>query len=155
MSKENRSSFVISILLPLAVGSLSTLISGNRSMYDMINKPALSPPAFIFPVVWTILYILMGISSYLIYESNNPGRRRALRTYAVQLLFNFFWSIIFFGFSQYFLAFIWLLALILVIIVMICQFYKISPAAAYLQIPYLIWCIFAAYLNFMIYIMNR
>ena len=97
----------------------------------------------------------MGISSSLIYESNNPCRRRALRTYAVQLLFNFFWSIIFFGFSQYFLAFIWLLALILVIIVMICQFYKISPAAAYLQIPYLIWCIFAAYLNFMIYIMNR
>ena len=90
MSKENRSSFVISILLPLAIGSLSTLISGNRSMYDMINKPALSPPAFIFPVVWTILYILMGISSYLIYESNNPGRRRALRTYAFQFLLEHF-----------------------------------------------------------------
>ena len=70
MSKENRSSFVISILLPLAIGSLSTLISGNRSMYDMINKPALSPPAFIFPVVWTILYILMGISAKRLHKKS-------------------------------------------------------------------------------------
>lgn len=155
MSKKNRSVLVISILIPLAIGSLSTLISGNRAMYSLINKPALSPPAFIFPIVWTILYILMGVSSYIIYESNDPGRRKALRTYVVQLLLNFFWSIIFFGLFQYFLAFLWLLALIIVITVMIYQFYKISPAAANLQIPYLIWCIFAAYLNFMIYIMNR
>ncbi len=151
MNKNNRSALVISILIPLAIGSLSTLVSGNRSMYFSINKPALSPPAFIFPIVWTILYILMGISSYIIY----PRKSNALRTYAVQLLFNFFWSIIFFGLSQYFFAFLWLLALIILIAVMIYQFYKISPAAAYLQIPYFIWCLFAAYLNFMIYIMNK
>ena len=155
MNKNNRSALVISILIPLAIGSLSTLVSGNRSMYFSINKPALSPPAFIFPIVWTILYILMGISSYIIYESESPRKSNALRTYAVQLLFNFFWSIIFFGLSQYFFAFLWLLALIILIAVMIYQFYKISPAAAYLQIPYFIWCLFAAYLNFMIYIMNR
>lgn len=155
MNKNNRSALVISILIPLAIGSLSTLVSGNRSMYFSINKPALSPPAFIFPIVWTILYILMGISSYIIYESESPRKSNALRTYAVQLLFNFFWSIIFFGLSQYFFAFLWLLALIILIAVMIYQFYKISPAAAYLQIPYFIWCLFAAYLNFMIYIMNK
>lgn len=155
MNKNNRSALVISILIPLAIGSLSTLVSGNRSMYFSINKPALSPPAFIFPIVWTILYILMGISSYIIYESESPRKSNALRMYAVQLLFNFFWSIIFFGLSQYFFAFLWLLALIILIAVMIYQFYKISPAAAYLQIPYFIWCLFAAYLNFMIYIMNK
>lgn len=155
MNKNNRSALVISILIPLAIGSLSTLVSGNRSMYFSINKPALSPPAFIFPIVWTILYILMGISSYIIYESESPRKSNALRTYAVQLLFNFFWSIIFFGLSQYFFAFLWLLALIILIAVMIYQFYKISPAAAYLQISYFIWCLFAAYLNFMIYIMNK
>lgn len=155
MNKNNRSALVISILIPLAIGSLSTLVSGNRSMYFSINKPALSPPAFIFPIVWTILYILMGISSYIIYESESPRKSNALRTYAVQLFFNFFWSIIFFGLSQYFFAFLWLLALIILIAVMIYQFYKISPAAAYLQIPYFIWCLFAAYLNFMIYIMNK
>ena len=142
MNKNNRSALVISILIPLAIGSLSTVISKNRSMYFSINKPALSPPAFIFPVVWTILYVFMGISSYIIYESKSPDKSNALRTYAVQLFFNFFWSIIFFGLSQYLFAFLWLLALI-------------SPAAAYLQIPYIVWCIFAAYLNFMIYIMNK
>lgn len=155
MNKNNRSALVISILIPLAIGSLSTLVSGNRSMYFSINKPAFSPPAFVFPIVWTILYILMGISSYIIYESESPRKSNALRTYAVQLLFNFFWSIIFFGLSQYFFAFLWLLALIILIAVMIYQFYKISPAAAYLQIPYFIWCLFAAYLNLMIYIMNK
>ena len=155
MNKNNRSALVISILIPLAIGSLSTVISKNRSMYFSINKPALSPPAFIFPVVWTILYVFMGISSYIIYESKSPDKSNALRTYSVQLFFNFFWSIIFFGLSQYLFAFLWLLALIILIGVMIYQFYQISPAAAYLQIPYIVWCIFAAYLNFMIYIMNK
>ena len=155
MNKNKRSALVISILIPLAIGSLSTLISGNRSMYFLINKPVLSPPAFIFPIVWTVLYVFMGISSYIIYESTSPCKSNALRTYAVQLLLNFFWSIIFFGLSQYFLAFLWLLALIVLIAVMIYQFYQISPAASYLQIPYIAWCIFAAYLNFMIYIMNK
>lgn len=105
MNKNNRSALVISILIPLAIGSLSTVISKNRSMYFSINRPALSPPAFIFPVVWTILYVFMGISSYIIYESKSPDKSNALRTYAVQLFFNFFWSIIFFGLSQYLFAF--------------------------------------------------
>lgn len=154
MKPQNRSALIISILIPLAVGSLSALISGSMSMYATFNKPAFSPPSFIFPVVWSILYILMGISAYLIYVSNSPDAPKALKTYFLQLFFNFFWSILFFGFSQYLLAFLWLIVLIILIYVMIQEFYKINPTAAYLQIPYLLWCLFAAYLNFSIYILN-
>lgn len=154
MKSINKSALIISILIPLAVGSLSALISGNMSLYSSINKPSFSPPSYIFPIVWTLLYILMGISSYIIYVSGNDNSAKALKVYALQLFFNFCWSIIFFGFSQYFFAFLWLIALIILIIIMIRQFYKINPVAAYLQIPYLLWCIFAAYLNFKIYIMN-
>ncbi|MBA4701289.1 MAG: tryptophan-rich sensory protein [Ruminococcus sp.] len=154
MKPQNRSALIISILIPLAIGSFSALISGNMSMYSSLNKPELSPPAFIFPIVWTILYILMGVSSYIVYSSNNPNTRNALKIYVLQLFFNFCWSIIFFGFSQYLFAFLWLIVLIILIIIMIKQFYKISPIAAYLQIPYLLWCMFAAYLNFIIYLRN-
>lgn len=151
--KINKSNLILSILIPLAAGSLSSLLSGNMS-YAAFNKPPFSPPSWLFPVVWTILYILMGISSYIIYSSGDAGKDKALATYALQLFFNFCWSIIFFGSSQYLLAFIWLIALIILIIIMIYQFYKISPVAAYLQIPYLLWCLFAAYLNYTIYTLN-
>lgn len=154
MKQQNRSTLIISILIPLAVGSLSALLSGNMSTFSTLNKPALNPPAILFPIVWTILYILMGISSYMIYTSNSPDAPMALKTYFIQLFFNFCWSIIFFGFSQYLLSFLWLVILIILIYIMIQQFYKINPTAAYLQIPYLLWCIFAAYLNLFIYIMN-
>jgi benzodiazapine receptor len=154
MKIQNKSALIISILIPLAIGSLSALISGNMSMYSSINKPSFSPPANIFSIVWTILYILMGISSYIIYVSGNKNTTKTLSIYALQLFFNFCWSIIFFGFSQYLFAFLWLLILIILIIIMIQQFYEISPIAAYLQIPYLIWCMFAAYLNYVIFKMN-
>ena len=154
MKQENRSTLIISILIPLAVGSLSALLSGTMSTYSTLNKPALSPPSILFPIVWTILYILMGISSYMIYISNSPDAPKALKTYALQLFFNFCWSIIFFRFSLYLLSLLWLIIMIILIYIMIKQFYKISPTAAYLQIPYLLWCIFAAYLNFSIYTMN-
>lgn len=154
MKTKNLSTLVISILIPIAVGSVSALLSGNMDIYSNLNKPPLSPPGFIFPIAWTILYILMGISSYIIYMSQSPNREKALKIYAVQLAINFFWSILFFGFSQYFISFLWLVLLIIVIIIMIKQFYQISPLAAWLQIPYLLWCVFAAYLNFMIFRLN-
>lgn len=153
-NKQNRSTLIISILIPLAVGSLSSLLSGGMTAYKSLSRPAFSPPSFLFPIVWTILYILMGISSYLIYISHNPRSKEALRVYALQLFFNFFWSIIFFAFSQYLLAFIWLIALIILIIIMIYQFWRIYPLAGYLQIPYLVWCLFAAILNLSIVLMN-
>lgn len=152
MQLKNKDTLIISVLIPLAVGTLSALFSGRMDMVR--NQPALTPPAFIFPIVWTILYILMGISSYLINESDSPDKTGALTVYALQLVFNFFWSIVFFGFSWYLFAFLWLLIMLLLIAVMIYRFYQISPLAAYLQIPYLLWCLFAAYLNFMIYRLN-
>lgn len=145
---------ILSILLPLAVGFLSQIFSGNMNTYDNFTKPVFSPPSYIFPIVWTILYTLMGISSYVIYRSNFPLKRHALIIYGIQLFFNFFWSILFFGLSNYYLAFVWLLILIVLIIRMIYLFYKIEPKAAYLQLPYLFWCIFAAILNLGIAILN-
>ncbi|WP_343845349.1 TspO/MBR family protein [Faecalicatena contorta] len=154
MKPQNRSSLIIAILIPLAVGSFSALISGNMALYSTINKPAFSPPSIVFPIVWTILYVLMGISSYIIYSSDSADKTRALKIYALQLFFNFCWSILFFRYNLYLLSFLWLVILIVLICIMIKDFYKINPAAAYLQIPYLLWCIFAAFLNFSIYTMN-
>lgn len=154
MKIKNKSTLIISILIPIAVGAVSAWLSGNMDLFDHINKPPLSPPPFIFPIVWTILYILMGISSYIIYEKDTQNSGKALRVYALQLIFNFFWSIIFFRFEAFLFAFIWLLILTLLVALMIYRFYKVSPVAAYLQIPYLLWCCFALYLNFMIYRLN-
>lgn len=156
MENINKKTLIKSILIPIILGFISFLLSkGGLTVYQMLEKPPLTPPNIIFPIVWTILYILMGISSYIVYTSDDPYKDRALTIYGVQLFFNFFWSIIFFGFSQYFVAFIWIIFLIISIIAMIYTFYKVNPFAAYLQIPYLIWCIFAAYLNLSIYLLNK
>lgn len=154
MNEKSRSPLIISILIPLAVGSLSSLLSRSMTTYSSISKPNFSPPSYVFPIVWTILYVLMGISSYIIYDSDSPAKGRALKIYMLQLFFNFCWSIIFFRFNLYLFALIWLIVLIALICLMIKEFYKISPLAAYLQIPYLLWCVFAALLNFLIYKMN-
>ena len=151
----NKSLFIIFLLIPLAAGALSALFSGNMSgSYASFAKPSFAPPGILFPIVWTILYLLMGVSSYIIVQSDHPDKRPALRIYFLQLFFNFMWSILFFGLSNYLLAFFWLMPLILLIIIMIVRFYKISPIAACLQIPYLLWCIFAAILNFAVYLLN-
>lgn len=147
---------ILAILIPLAVGMISALFTTpGMAAYSQLIKPPLTPPSAVFPVVWTILYVLMGISSYLIYRSGSEDSKSALGWYAVQLLLNFLWSILFFGMSQYLPAFFLLLLLISVLIRMISSFYQISPLAAYLQIPYLLWCLFAAYLNLSIYLLNR
>ncbi len=148
----------ISIAIPLAVGGLSALItSGSMDIYDRINQPFLAPPSWLFPVAWTVLYILMGISSGMIYEMKGAAdedRKRAFLFYVISLIVNFFWSIIFFNLGAFFGAFIWLLLLIFVIMKMMSAFYKIKPLAAYLQIPYIAWCCFATYLTASIWLMN-
>ena len=147
---------IISILIPLAVGQISSLLTRSPSYtYEMLAKSSVSPPGVIFPIVWTILYILMGISCYLIITSGSEDTKNALIWYALQLTLNFFWSLIFFNLQLYLFAFFWLILLIACIIIMIIKFYKINPLAAYLQIPYLLWCIFAAYLNLSIYLLNK
>ena len=148
--------YIISIAIALGVGIISALLTkGGMEAYQNINKPPLNPPMIAFPVVWTILFILMGISSAIIYTKNKAASRNALIIYAVQLAINFFWSIIFFNMQAYLFAFIWLILLWGLIIAMIIEFKKIDLLAAYLQIPYLLWVTFAGYLNFMTYILNR
>lgn len=153
--RKNRKLLVLCLAVPLAVGGLSALLTRNgMRTFDTIAKPRLAPPGWLFPVVWTVLYILMGIASYLVVKSEKPNRS-ALAVYALQLVFNFFWSIIFFNMEQYLFAFIWLIALWLLILITIYQFYRISEPAGYLMIPYLLWVTFAGYLNLSIYLLNR
>ena len=155
MNKKNIKALVIAILIPLAVGALSALLTkDSMQVYNQLNKPALSPPPVVFPIVWAILYILMGISSYMIHKSGAHNRASALKLYAVQLALNLAWPIIFFALQLYLAAFLWLLALIAVLGVMIYRFYRINPLAAYLQLPYLAWTLFAAYLNWMVFLLN-
>ncbi|MBQ8730745.1 MAG: tryptophan-rich sensory protein [Lachnospiraceae bacterium] len=145
------------IALPLVVGIISALFTMNSmKAFEMLNKPVLSPPGWLFPVVWTILYILMGISSYLIYNSSASQKEKseALTVYLIQLALNFLWPTFFFTFSWYWYSLIWLLVLWVAVVIMILKFYKISKPAAYINIPYIIWLTFAAYLNYAIAVMN-
>jgi len=146
---------IINLLIPLAVGGLTAFLTRNSmEIYSQITKPALAPPGIIFPIVWGILYTLMGISAYIITVSNHPDSGNALFIYALQLIVNFIWPLIFFNGQMFWLAFAIILLLWVLIIIMIRKFYQIRPIAAYLQIPYLIWVTFAAYLNLMIAILN-
>ena len=145
---------VTCLIIPLAIGIISALLTrNNMETFDLINKPFFAPPSWLFPVVWTILYILMGIASYLVFISKKPNKT-ALTVYGIQLIFNFFWSIIFFNLELYLFAFIWLVLLWLLIFKTTILFYQISKPAGYLMIPYLLWVTFAGYLNFSIYLLN-
>lgn len=147
---------IVSLLISLGVGGLSALItSGSMDVYSTLIKPPFAPPSILFPIVWTILYILMGISSYMIYESYSDDRNSALSVYLFQLFINFIWPIFFFLLGYRFIALIIILILLISIIYMIIKFYKINRTAAYLQIPYLIWVSFATYLNYAFYILNK
>lgn len=147
--------YILSIAIALAVGGLSALLTReSMDIYESIMRPPLAPPAIVFPIVWTILYTLMGISSARIWlqkEEKPEMVLDALLAYTVQLFLNFFWSLIFFNMKNYLFAFIWLVLLWFAILVMIVRFYRVEPLTAYLQIPYLIWVTFAGCLNFMIY----
>lgn len=148
-------SYIISILIALAVGGLSSwLTRGNMNIYDEINIPPLSPPMWVFPVVWSILYILMGISSATVYNSIDSRKGSALRIYALQLIVNFFWSLIFFNMRAFGFASIWLVLLIALVLTMTVMFLKINKKAAYLQIPYIVWLLFALYLTIGVFILN-
>lgn len=144
---------VISILIPNAFGFVSNLL-GNSSSFDNVAKPSFTPPDFIFPIVWITLFILMGISSYIIYKSDSPNKKSALIVYGIQLVLNSLWTLFFFNLKWYLFSFIWILLIIAFVIIMIYKFYKINKAAGLLQIPYLLWLIFASVLSFSVYLMN-
>lgn len=155
---KNFRTYLIAILIPLAVGGLSAFLTrGNMMLYGDIVQPPLAPPPILFPIVWTVLYVLMGIGSARVYLNKKAVPRKvssALKIYALQLGFNFFWSLIFFNLRAFLFAFIWLIALWGLIIVMLFEFYKIDKTAAIINIPYLLWVTFAAYLNFAIFTLN-
>lgn len=155
--KFNLKRFLISIAIPLIVGGLSAFITkGDMDLYSEINQPAFAPPGWIFPVVWSVLYTLMGISLYFVWNSNATynDKRRAYIFFGVQLFLNFIWSPIFFGMQYFLLAFIVLIFMWFFTLGMILSFCKISRVAGFLQIPYLLWLTFAGYLNFAIYLLN-
>lgn len=152
--KINIKKLLFYIFIPLFLGSIVGFLTASSNNYNEFIKPSFSPPAIVFPIVWTILYTLMGISSYIISESYNYQKKEALFLYILQLIVNLLWSFLFFSFKLYFFSFLWILLLIVLVVFMIRKFYNISKVSGILQIPYLVWLLFASILNLSIYILN-
>lgn len=142
------------IVFPLLVGGISALLTKNgMKEFQNVKQPPLSPPSWLFPVAWTIFYLMMGYA-YELYErsaDNTDGRL----WYYLQLFVNFFWSIVFFNFRWYLFAFAWLIFLLVLIVITAKQFYKAYPKAGWLMIPYALWVTFAGYLTLGVYMLNR
>ena len=141
----------------MAVGGLSAFLTqDSMETFNRLNQPPLAPPGWLFPVVWTILFILMGLASYLVLTSGKSDQsiRNALSVYGFQLLVNFLWPILFFNLGLYLFSFFWLIFLWILILVTMLLFYRIRKTAGYLLLPYLLWVSFAGYLNLSIYLLN-
>lgn len=147
--------YAVSIAAALAVGGLSAVVNAGRFMSETLRQPPLLPPPWLFPIVWTILFILMGISAARVYRSGAPCAGDALFLYAVQLLVNFLWTVFYFSFGAYLLAFFWLLFLLLLVALMLARFERAAPGVGKLQLPYAAWLLFAAYLNFGTWLLNH
>ena len=149
--------FIISVAIPLVVGWLSSLAAGDiEGAYEAMMKPSFAPPSWVFPVVWGILYTLMGISLYLVTKDglNKPGVSDAIFYFAISLILNFFWTPIFFKWKLILLALIWLVVMIIFAIITAYKFYNINEWAGYLWIPYILWLLFALALNIAYYVLN-
>lgn len=146
--------FIKSILIPVIVGGVVGIIISNSIDYNTLQKPLLSPPSILFPIVWTILYILMGIS-YGILEIKKLIDKKINTIYYIQLAVNALWSIFFFTLKWRLFSFFWIILLIILVIIMTNKFYKKNKVSGLLQIPYIIWLLFAAYLNLGVYILNK
>ena len=156
--KINKRLLLLCIAIPLIVGIVAGLLTRNSmEVFSMVEKPPLAPPAWLFPVVWTILYALMGISSYIVLTSDASQEeiKSAMQLYAYQLVVNFLWPTFFFNFGWYLFSFLWLILLWVLVFLMIRKFYDINRVAAYLNVPYLVWLTFAGYLNAGIWLLNR
>ena len=138
------------IFVTLFIGGIPSISVITNNVYPSLVKPPLSPPGILFPIVWTILFILMGISIYLVRDNKDLRR-----IYFVQLFINALWTPIFFGLNNYLFALIWLILLLVTVIIMLYKFYKENKTSCYLNIPYLIWLLFALYLNTGIYLLNK
>ena len=149
---NNKLNNIFYIFLPLIGGFIISLITSSAMNYQQMIKPPLSPPSIVFPIVWTILYLLMGISFYLYKKDNNDELTETI--YYLQLVINYFWSIFFFIFKWYCFSVLWIILLDIVIIILLVRFNKEHKLSFYLNIPYLIWCLFATYLTIFICILN-
>ena len=157
LNKNKIKPYAVSILLTLAVGGVGGFLTSlGMDSFDALTKPPFTPPSFLFPIVWTVLFILMGVGVARIFMTEpTAARNRALIVYVIQLAVNFLWSIIFFNLQSYGFAFFWLILLWVLILTMIYLFCKVDKPAALMQIPYAIWVTFAGYLNLMIWLLNR
>jgi len=153
--RKNIMTYAVSIAIALAVGGISAWINAGKMDNAALIQPPLSPPAWLFPVVWTILFTLMGISAARVYLSGCVGRSDALFIYGTQLVVNFLWTVFYFSFCALLLSFFWLVFLIFLVILMIVRFERCEPGSGKLQIPYLLWLTFAAYLNFATWYLNK
>lgn len=144
------------LALPLGVGALSSLISGGMALYGELTMPPLSPPGWVFPLVWKVLYLLMGYSAYRVSEARDSetNKRRALHAYYWQLAANFLWSPVFFGLQWYLAAVLVLVVLIALLLRTVKLFSAIDSTAESLLLPYVLWCLYALYLNFGVYLLN-
>lgn len=148
-------SLLLFLLLTLGIGGLSGfLTSGSMQEYSVMNRPPLAPPGWVFPVVWTILYILMAVAAWLVYEADVPESVPALKLYVAQLLVNGAWPILFFSLHAYYAAFFWIVLLFILAALTAKKFSQINPLAGKLFVPYLLWLIFAGYLNAAIAVLN-
>lgn len=151
MKKFSLTDLMISVVTAELVGAVSGVVAGDfKGFYSQITRPPLSPPAIVFPIVWAILYALMGVSAYLV-KRKKPD---SLKIYIIQLAVNFSWSIVFFRFKLFLLSSILATALLILVGIMIMRFCKISKPATALNVPYLLWSAFATYLAIAIYILN-
>lgn len=146
--------YIKTILVPVIIGGIVGLIISSTIDYNTLQKPFLAPPSMLFPIVWTILYILMGVS-YGILKNNNLTDKEISLIYYIQLAFNSLWSIFFFLLKWRLFSVIWIIVLDILVVLMIIKFYKKNKLAGLLQIPYLLWVLFASYLNIAIYILNK
>lgn len=142
---------ILCILIPNIFGLIGYLLGGPNDFNNII-KPSFTPPGYIFPIVWSILFTLMGISLYLI--SENKVTKSSYLIFIVNLIVNSLWTMFFFNFKWYLFSFIWILFLIGIVIIMIINFYKYSKISAIIQIPYLIWLVFAGIITYNVYILN-
>jgi len=147
---------ILSLAISLGTGALAALLTRQSpEVYASLIQPPLAPPSWVFPVVWTLLYILMGIAAYRVWVTDDPGRERALTLYGVQLLFNFFWPQIFFSVRLYGLALIWIIVLWVLVLLTQRRFARIDRTTGLLMLPYLLWVTFAVYLNAGVWYLNR
>ena len=146
--------YIRSILLPVLVGAIVGLITFPAMQYSSLIQPPIAPPGILFPIVWTILYVLMG-TSYGMLKSNNLANDKIDNIYYLQLGVNALWSIFFFIFEWRLFSFLWIIFLAILVVIMIIRFYEKNKIAGLIQIPYLLWIIFVSYLNLSIYILNK